>query len=49
MTSSKIPKAWCPECRTELRPYEVLLDRCPECGAILDNVLVDKKTAREIR
>ncbi|HYM39537.1 MAG TPA: hypothetical protein VEY12_05250 [Thermoplasmata archaeon] len=46
--TDEIPRALCPECHVKLRPYEVLLDLCPKCDAVLEQVLVDPKTAREI-
>ena len=45
---TKIPPAWCPTCGRELRPYEVLLGRCPRCDVALEDVLVDESTRREI-
>jgi len=43
----EIPRAWCPSCRSELRPIQVLLQRCPRCGVDLEEVLVDRRDAEK--
>jgi len=42
------PRAWCATCGVELRLADVVLERCPGCGAFVRRVLVSRKTARAI-
>ena len=39
---AEIPRAWCEACSVELRPFEVLLGRCPHCGEPMSYVVVDR-------
>ena len=38
---TEIPKAWCESCSAELKPFEVLLGRCPHCREPITRLVVD--------
>ena len=46
--SDLYPPAWCMSCGQELRLADVVLERCPGCGAFVRKVLVSRKDARSI-
>ncbi len=43
-----IPRAWCPSCGVQVQLLAVVDGKCPECGTVLEEVVVDLPTWREI-